>query len=63
MKMKICRILRRLGDQRGATATEYSVLMGFIAILIVTGVGLLGLAVDGYFNQLAVGVRAALGLP
>lgn len=63
MKMTIGRIRRWLGDQRGATATEYGVLMGFIAILIVTGVGLFGLAVDGYFNQLAAGVKAALGLP
>lgn len=63
MKKTMGRLQRCLGDQRGATATEYSVLMGFTAILIVTGVGLFGLAVDGYFNQLAVGVRAALGLP
>ncbi|MDF2052507.1 Flp family type IVb pilin [Arthrobacter sp. Cr_A7] len=50
-------------EERGATATEYPVLVGFIAIIILTGVGLFGLALDGYYNQLSVTVRAALGLP
>jgi pilus assembly protein Flp/PilA len=49
--------------EHGATATEYSILVGFIAIIILTGIGLFGLAVGGYFNQLSVAVRAALGLP
>lgn len=50
-------------DERGATASEYGVLMGFIAIFIVTGLGAFGTALNVYFNGLNAGVRAALGLP
>lgn len=57
------RFRRRATAEQGATATEYSILAGFIAIAIVTGVGLLGLALDGYFNGLTNGVKAALGMP
>lgn len=54
----------RLGpDERGATATEYGVLAGFIAMVIVAGVGAFGNALNGYFTWLSAGVRAALGLP
>ena len=40
-------------DDRGATATEYGLLVGFIAIVIVAGVGFFGEALDGYFQGLA----------
>ncbi|NYE38905.1 pilus assembly protein Flp/PilA [Nocardioides cavernae] len=40
-------------DERGATATEYGLLVGFIAIVIVAGVGLFGTALDTYFGGLA----------
>jgi pilus assembly protein Flp/PilA len=69
LKPQLTQLLRRVvpgigwREERGATATEYSVLVGFIAIIILTGVGLFGLALDGYYNQLSVTVRAALGLP
>ena len=41
--------LSRQRDEKGATATEYGLLVGFIAIVIVTGVGIFGTALDGYF--------------
>lgn len=39
-------------DERGATATEYGLLVGFIAIIIVAGVGIFGAALDTYFSGL-----------
>lgn len=50
-------------DERGATATEYGILTGFIAIVIVGGVGAFGLALNLYFEELSTGIRNALGLP
>jgi pilus assembly protein Flp/PilA len=49
--------------ERGATATEYSVLVGFIAIVIVAGVGLFGVALNSFFGFLTTGIRTALGIP
>ena len=39
---------RRTRDERGATATEYGLLVGFIAIAIVVGVGGFGGALNTY---------------
>ncbi|VXB66118.1 Pilus assembly protein Flp/PilA [Arthrobacter sp. 9AX] len=50
-------------QERGATATEYSILVGFIAIVIVAGVGLFGVALDSVFGFLTTGIRTALGIP
>lgn len=56
-------VARFLSDEDGATATEYSILVGFIAIVIVAGVGAFGTVLNVYFTGLSDGVRAALGLP
>lgn len=40
-------------DERGATATEYALLVALIAIILVGGVGLFGTALDGFFSDLA----------
>jgi pilus assembly protein Flp/PilA len=40
-------------DERGATATEYGLLVGFIALIIVVGVGTFGTKLDEYFTFLA----------
>jgi pilus assembly protein Flp/PilA len=50
-------------QEKGATATEYSILVGFIALVIVAAVGLFGIALDGVFTGLASGVQTALGIP
>jgi pilus assembly protein Flp/PilA len=50
-------------DERGATATEYGLLTGFIAIVIVGGVGAFGVALNLYFGELSTGIRNALGVP
>ena len=44
---------RHTRDERGATATEYGLLVGFIAIVIVVGVGFFGEALNTYFDGLA----------
>lgn len=51
------RILR--GDE-GATATEYGLLVGFIALLIVVGVGLFGTALNNYFGGLATWIGSVI---
>ncbi len=57
-------MLVRFRDQeRGATATEYSILVGFIAIVIVAGVGLFGAALNYSFGFLTAGISTALGIP
>ena len=43
-------------DQRGATAVEYSLLIGLIAAVIVIAVTALGLSVLGLFNTLPAGL-------
>ncbi|WP_420178608.1 Flp family type IVb pilin [Paenarthrobacter sp. TA1.8] len=63
MSKRLSRIVLGLNAEDGATATEYSILAGFMAAVIVAGARLLGLAVGGYFNDLTNGVKAALGLP
>ena len=50
-------------QEEGATATEYSLLAGFIAIVIVTGVGAFGTALNGVFMFLVTGIKTALGIP
>jgi pilus assembly protein Flp/PilA len=43
------------GD-RGATATEYALLVGLIAVAIVATVGLFGDALDGFFDSIVTEV-------
>ena len=40
-------------DERGATATEYGLLVGFIAIVIVAGVSFFGESLNSYYDGLA----------
>lgn len=56
--------LRRVrGEETGATASEYSLVVAFIAIVIVAGVGVFGIALNGVFVDLTTGVKTALGIP
>ena len=63
MKRRFKHLIRMLASEHGATATEYSILVGFVAMVIVAGVGLFGTALNGYFDTLVTGVKTALGLP
>ena len=47
-------------DDRGATATEYGLLVGFIAIVIVAGVGFFGDALNDYFQGLGTWVTTVI---
>ena len=40
-------------DEEGATATEYGLLVGLIALIIVVGVGAFGGKLNDFFNALA----------
>lgn len=43
----------RLTSEKGATATEYSLLVAFIALVIIVGVTAFGGALNTWFNDLA----------
>ncbi|OOP60643.1 hypothetical protein BMF89_16200 [Arthrobacter sp. SRS-W-1-2016] len=63
MKRKLKCLISFFAKERGATATEYSMLVGFIAVVIVVGVGAFGLALNGFIGGLANAVKVALGVP
>ena len=46
----------RLASEKGATATEYSLLIAFIAFIIIVGVTLFGNALSNWFSDLAAEV-------
>ena len=46
----------KLESEKGATATEYGLLVGLIALIIVGGVGLFGGALNLFFEGLATTV-------
>ena len=46
----------RVSSEKGATATEYSLLVAFIAFLIIGGVGIFGGALNGWFTDLGTTV-------
>ncbi|UTT68510.1 Flp family type IVb pilin [Arthrobacter sp. DNA4] len=50
-------------EEDGATATEYAITVGLIAIVIVAGVGLFGISLNGYFGNFTTGIKTALGIP
>lgn len=58
---KVARRIKR--EEDGATATEYGITVGFIAIVIVAGVGVFGLSLNGFFGHLTTGIKTALGIP
>ena len=43
----------RVKDEKGATATEYALLVGLIALVIVIGVGAFGKNLNTFFSSLA----------
>ena len=43
-------------EEEGATATEYGLLVGLIALIIVVGVGLFGSNLNAFFSNLATTV-------
>jgi pilus assembly protein Flp/PilA len=49
-------VKEKLTPEKGATATEYSLLVGLIALGIVLGVTAFGNALDAWFTQLGLTV-------
>lgn len=47
----------KLGSERGATATEYSLLVAFIAFLVIGGASFFGGALDNWFRALGAQVN------
>lgn len=47
----------RFTAEKGATATEYSLLVGMIALVIVVGVTAFGGALNTFFNDLTTTVK------
>ncbi|WP_455834980.1 Flp family type IVb pilin [Pseudarthrobacter siccitolerans] len=47
-----------LSSEKGATATEYSLLVGLIALVIVAGVTLFGTNLNTFFSSLGTTVGA-----
>ena len=47
----------RMREEKGATAVEYGLMVGLIAVVIIAAVALLGTQLDGLFRR----VVAALG--
>ena len=43
-------------DEKGATAVEYGLLVGLIALIIVVGVGFFGNALNAFYNDLGATV-------
>ena len=62
--LHVSALFTRLRNQeRGATSTEYSILTGFIAMVLVAGVGLFGTSLNVFLGFLTTGVKTALGIP
>jgi Flp pilus assembly pilin Flp len=47
-------------SDRGATATEYALLVGFIAVVIAIAVGFFGTSLEGYYTHITSAVGAYL---
>lgn len=50
-------------DQRGATATEYGILLSFLALALVLGVTAFGLALNQHYVGMTTTLKTALGIP
>jgi pilus assembly protein Flp/PilA len=44
----------RLSNEKGATAVEYGIMVGLIAVVIIVAVQLLGTTLDGMFDKVNV---------
>ena len=49
----VLRLLETSRPDRGATATEYAILVSLIALAIVGGVALFGTTLDGWFSTMS----------
>jgi len=47
-------------DEEGATAVEYALLVGLIAVVLIVGVGLFGANLNTFFNSLGTWVAGIM---
>ena len=50
------RLLSCMRDQKGATAIEYGLIAGLIAVVIIAAVTLLGTDIQGVFNSMEAAI-------
>jgi Flp pilus assembly pilin Flp len=55
--------LHRISDEKGATATEYGVLLSFIVLITMGTIVLLGLELMGWYDELTAYLKLVLGIP
>ena len=58
MREMIQLTLKKLRENRGATAIEYGLLAGLIAIAIILGATAVGTGLDGLFGRIAATITA-----
>lgn len=51
-KMFVDAKIRLTSDETGATAVEYGLIVGLIAVVIITAVGVLGGTLNGFFTTI-----------
>jgi pilus assembly protein Flp/PilA len=63
MKMKtyMQKVMAFIRDEEGASAIEYALLVGLIALAIVVGAGALGSGINSAFNKANTKLSAAVG--
>ncbi len=49
----------RLNDEKGATAVEYGIMVGLIAVGIIIAVGTLGDTLSGFFTSINTNIATA----
>jgi Flp pilus assembly pilin Flp len=57
------RWVQRLGEEHGATATEYGIVMAFIIMITISGITFYGLELLGWFDELTAYLKLVLGIP
>ena len=56
-------VKRLLRDESGATAIEYGLIAGLVAVAIITALSLLGTSLDNLFSDVATQVDGATASP
>ena len=56
-------VKRLLRDESGATAIEYGLIAGLVAVAIITALSLLGTSLDNLFSDVATQVDGATAAP
>lgn len=51
----------RLSSEKGATAVEYGIMVGLIAVVIIVAVSTLGGTLDGFFDTINNTLKPAAG--